>query len=31
MIANMIRDPEGIAGRINGGFVPRFAGGIIGA
>jgi predicted glycosyltransferase len=31
LIANMIRDPEGIAGRINGDFVPRFAGGIIGA
>jgi predicted glycosyltransferase len=31
LIANMIHDPEGIAGRINGDFVPRFAGGIIGA
>jgi predicted glycosyltransferase len=31
LIANMIRDPEGIAGSINGDFVPRFAGGIIGA
>jgi predicted glycosyltransferase len=30
LIANMIRDAEGIARRINGDFVPRPAGGIIG-
>jgi predicted glycosyltransferase len=31
LIANMIRDPASITGRINRDFVSQFAGGIIGA